>query len=171
MLEELLLKPLNLILIVLFMIYFPILKNYENVEEIMRYKLINDTNIFINTVKEQKYIDKSILEDFNNLINTYGNYKLYILHKSLKYMPIYDDVYDKASFKNSFKVYYEDFNNIDIENVIYSNNFLDGNKIYNLNNGDFIIVTIKSLEKNTDYLKNIFYNFNKLYDISLMVMI
>ena len=140
MIDKIPFKVLAILIAVILLFIIPTFYMFERQNDIIYSYVFNETNAFIDRIRNIGYINKQAYEEFINKIeNTGYTYEIEIEHKKKLILP-------DLSNPGQYIITYESFYNYDILNdVIYNMSLTD--RTYKLAKGDFIFIKIRNTNK------------------------
>lgn len=155
-------KMIAAILAVLLLYVFPIADSYEKQDDIsflITNKLIVN---FADSVRNKGHITPAMYNDLVQALGLTGNtFDIQIEHLHKRYTPVYTDPADSGTFQLKFEVNYDGFYHEQIMSVLFPDNGLlvdDPNRIYKLNVGDYVSVTVRNTNRTNATLLRDFLN-------------
>jgi len=143
--ENALSKFIAILLVLILLYIFPILNMFDNQEYISRSIVLNEVTSFVDSVRNLGYITPRMYEDLSKKLQSTGNkYVIELTHQHLVVHPVYSDVRDLSTFKNSAKNNYENEYSKEILKVLYSKG---GDKYYYLSSGDYFVMKVYNENK------------------------
>jgi hypothetical protein len=147
MLDNSLWKILSFILVLYLLFVFPLLHSLERQEEIAYQLAYNETNSFVDSVRDRGYLTPAMLEGFKRRLSQTGNaYEVVLEHLHKQYVPNYSDPGDPTSFLGTYAIVEEAFYQEEIQSVLYPSDVsipLES-RLYRMNQGDLFSVSLRS---------------------------
>lgn len=149
----------------LLILVIPLLDTYQK-QEMLSYNIAsNSVTTFIDAARNKGYFTPSMYLDlFSSLHNTGNVFEVEFEHMSKKYIPVYTDPTNPSTFQNKTEVHYEAFYTQEILDVLFPDSTApidDPSRIYRMEVGDFITITVKNMNRtNATVLKDFLFNIN-----------
>lgn len=144
-------KLVAILLVILLLFIFPISNTYDRKDDISYLIVYKAITKFVDASRNKGYISPTMYEDFMREIDATGNlYEVEIEHYHKRYTPVYTDPADSSTFQNRIYLDYDAYYEPQIMQVIFPDNSKpkdDPSRLYKMNVGDYIYVTVKSLNK------------------------
>ncbi|MGL5381764.1 hypothetical protein [Clostridium sp.] len=101
-----------IIVAVVIMFGYPILDNFQRIDDISQVVVLSETTEFVDSVRALGYITREMYTEFNGQLTATGNvYRIQMEHYRKKYDPIYDE---SNVFQGSYETNYQYIHNDDI---------------------------------------------------------
>lgn len=147
MLDNSLWKILSFIIVLYLLFIFPLLHSLERQEEIACQIAYNETNNFVDSVRDRGYLTPAMLEGFQRQLSQTGNsYELALEHLHKQYIPNYSDPGDPTSFLGTYEIVEEAFYETEIRSILYPGDLTVpvDKRVYKMNQGDMFSVSLRS---------------------------
>lgn len=150
--EQGLWKLLAFILVVALLFVYPTLQMFERQDQITQMLVLEQTDIFVQLMREQGYLTPQNYMDFLKQLEATGHYfQVHLEHQQKRYVPVYTDPIDPATFAGQVKVAYYPFTDKEIKDVLFPQNqglkIDDHKRRYLFSKGDMVLVTVQSKHK------------------------
>ncbi len=131
---------------IVLLIIFPMYHIYETQDAMMQLHLVDEVDLFVNTIKSTGELKTYQYEQFVSSLNSFGvAFDVEITHKKRNLFPKYGDPNDASTFTGEVVTIYEEILTEEIIEEMYSNAHVGGG--YSFDTGDIIVVSVVSHDK------------------------